>query len=58
MKLQLNLQPEIFFIYRVNPVLHPDILTQVYNNFIYDTNTGISSSRILINLSFKLIKRT
>ena len=31
MKQQLNLQPEICFIYRVNPVLHPDILTHVYN---------------------------
>ena len=25
------MQSEICFIYRVNPVLHPDILTQVYN---------------------------
>ena len=34
-KQQLNLQPAICFIYRVHPVLHPDILTQVYNKISY-----------------------
>ena len=32
---QLNLQPIIWFIYRVTPVLYIDILTLVYNNNIY-----------------------
>ena len=35
MKQQLNLQPDIWFIYPVNPVLHTDILTQIYNNEYY-----------------------
>ena len=36
----VDFQPKISFIYRVNPVLYPNILTQVYNN--YNINVYIS----------------
>ena len=38
----VNLHPAICFIYRVNPVLNPDILTQVYNKLLHRWSAGWS----------------
>ena len=55
MKLQLNLQQQICFIYRVNPVLYPDTLTQVYNKLLYSKFTLSYSLAFCIQRSIKIL---
>ena len=52
MKQQLNVQPTICCIYKVNPVLHPDIVTPIYNNVMYQ-NKKLQISHPQQHLSLK-----